>query len=371
VSEDALAPITRRPLLSADAVHLPGPDQAVPAHYGAILREQRRLLAGRAVTDLGQLEILQVSGPDHRSWLTTVTSQVLDPLVPGDSAQLAVLSPQGRIEHLAAVAVPADGSVLLVTDPGTRAGLRRYLEMMRFAARVELADRDDLRVLGALRPAADVLAPLDLPEPVAVWSDPWPAVTPGGVSYGPDPEDPTPWVLTILPAEPLARLPWRTEHLAGMLAAEALRVADHRPRLVTEVDERTIPHEVDLLRTAVHTAKGCYRGQETVAKVLNLGQPPRRLVMLHLDGSQDVGATAGSRVLFAGKDVGAVTTAALHADLGPIALAVVRRAVPLDAPLTVDVRLAGDEERVIELDATQEPIVVPRDRGSRPATARL
>jgi len=373
VSEDVSPAPAHRPLLTTDAVHLPGPDEAVPAHYGAILREQRRLLAGRAVTDLAQLEVLQVSGADHRSWLTTVTSQVLDPLAPGDSAQLAVLSPQGRVEHLAAVAVPADGSILLVSDPGTRADLRRYLEMMRFAARVELTDRDDLRVLGALRPAAEVLGPLglDLPEPVAVWADPWPAVTTGGVSYGPDPEDPTPWVLTILPAAPLADLPWRPEHLAGMLAAEALRVADHRPRLVTEVDERTIPHEVDLLRTAVHTAKGCYRGQETVAKVLNLGQPPRRLVMLHLDGSQDVGATAGSRVLFAGKDVGAVTTAALHADLGPIALAVVRRGVPLDAPLTVDVRLAGDEERVVELDAAQEPIVVPRDHGSRPPTARL
>lgn len=159
-----------------------------------------------------------------------------------------------------------------------------------------------------------------------------------------------------------------------MQAAEALRVASHRPRLVHEGDERTIPHELDLLRTAVHTAKGCYRGQETVAKVLNLGQPPRRLVMLHLDGSQDVPARAGAEVRLGdehGKVVGRVTTAALHADLGPIALAVVKRAVPLDAPLAVGAVIGDDHEQVLWLDAAQEPIVLERDHGERPPTARL
>lgn len=358
-------------LVTTGAVHLPGPDVATPAHYGAPLREQRRLLDRRSVVDLGQLEILQVSGADHRSWLTTVSTQVLDRAAPGDSPSLAVLSPQGRVEHLAAVAPLADGSLLLVTDPRTRAGLRGYLEGMRFAARVELTDRDDLRVLGGLAPAASVVTDLDLPEPVAVWDDPWPAVAPGGVSYGPDPEDPVPWILTILPAPGIEALPWRPEHVAGMLAAEAVRVAAHRPRLVAEVDDRSIPHELDLLRTAVHTAKGCYRGQETVAKVLNLGQPPRRLVMLHLDGSQDVAAAPGSPVLLESKVVGTVTTAALHADLGPIALAVVRRAVPVEATLGVDVTVGeGADAPVLRLDATQEPIVVTREHGSRPATLR-
>lgn len=359
------------PLLTG-GVLLPGPDAAVPAHYGALLREQRRLLARRAVVDLGQLEVLQVSGPDHRTWLTTVTSQVLTGLEPGDGAELAVLSPQGRVEHLAAAVVLRDGSVLLITDPGARAPLRAYLESMRFALRVDLADRDDLRVLGALAPAADVLGPagLEMPEPVALWRDAHPAVAAGGVPYGPDPEDPTPWVLTICDAAALEALPWREEDLAGMQSAEALRIANHRPRRVTEVDDRTIPHELDLLRRAVHTAKGCYRGQETVAKVLNLGQPPRRLVMLHLDGSLDVAVTAGSRVQLGGKDVGAVTTAAVHADLGPIALAVVRRAVPLDAALDVIVEL-GDEAAPTAVAATQEPVVVPRDHGGRPPTARL
>jgi folate-binding protein YgfZ len=366
-----------------DAVASLGADAPFPAHYGAILREQRRLERGRSVVDLGGMEILQVSGADARTWLTTITSQVVTGVPVGTSLALAVLSPQGEQE------------VLLLVDPGRRAPLRQYLASMVFMSRVELTDRDDLRILGGVAPAPEVIGErLALPAPVAVWQDPWPAVTTGGVSYGPDPEDPTPWVLSILPAAGLEALTWPLELLAGIHAAEALRIANHRPRLVLEADERTIPHELDLLRTAVHTAKGCYRGQETVAKVLNLGQPPRRLVMLHLDGSQDVAASSGAEVRLGDREkskvVGRVTSTAMHADLGPIALAVVKRAVPLDAPLLVRAVIGGDasadmggdaggadtsapstNEQEFWLDATQEPIVVARDHGQRPETARL
>jgi folate-binding protein YgfZ len=226
-----------------------------------------------------------------------------------------------------------------------------------------------------------------------VWTEPHPTVMPGGVAYGPDPEDASDWVLTALDAEALEVLPWTEDVLAGMLGAEALRIASHRARQVTEVDERTIPHELDLLRTAVHTAKGCYRGQETVAKVLNLGQPPRRLVMLHVDGSQNVLPQPGDEVRMGGPDgkvVGRVTSSATHADLGPIALAVLKRAVPLEEPLVVGARVGGDSwggpdggdapdegstaDEHVELawlDAAQEPIVVSREHGERPRTARL
>ncbi|MGP9538541.1 CAF17-like 4Fe-4S cluster assembly/insertion protein YgfZ [Brachybacterium sp. AOP43-C2-M15] len=365
-----------RPLLRDGAVLGEGPDAAVPVHYGAPLREQRHLLDGTAVVDLGQFELLEVRGADARSWMTTVTTQVLAATPVGSSASLAVLSPQGRVEHMASAVVLDEEALLLILDAGARAGMRRYLEMMRFAARVELIDRDDLRVLGALSPAAEVLPQLGLPAPVAVWSEPWPQVAEGGVAYGPDPEDPVGAVLTVCDTASLEALPWRPEHLAGMSSWEALRIADHRARSVREVDERSIPHELDLLRTSVHTTKGCYRGQETVAKVLNLGQPPRRLVMLHLDGSQDIPVAAGGEVRLGGSEgkvVGAVTSAALHVDLGPIALAVVRRAVPLDAALSVQVPVgeAGGESTAVWIDAAQEPIVLPRDHGARPATPKL
>lgn len=366
------------------AVLAAGADRAVPAHYGAPLREQRRLLRGSAVVDAGHLELLEVAGPDAFSWLTTISTQVLTGAPVGASLTLAVLSPQGRLEHLAAVAITAPDTALLITDPGARSPLLRYLEMMRFAARVELTCRDDLRALGSTRPPADVLAAagVALPVPEATWTDPWPAVAPGGVAYGPDPEDATAWVLSVWPAAALTAIDWPADLLAGLDAAEALRVASHRPRLITESDARTIPHELDLLRTAVHTQKGCYRGQETVAKVLNLGQPPRRLVMLHLDGSQDVPVRAGAEVRMGGPEgraVGTVTTAALHADLGPIALAVVKRAVPLEERLVVQALLGAQdsadegqgEGEALWLDAAQEAIVLPRDHGERPPTARL
>ena len=382
------------PLLSTDAVLGRGPDAAVPAHYGSPLREQRRLLDRRALVDLGQLELLEVRGADARSWLTTTTTQILEGTPVGSASSVGVLSPQGRVEHLAAAVVIDEDAVLLILDAGCRAGLRRYLEMMRFAARVELTDRDDLRVLGGLAPAGEVLDGIGLPEPVAVWSDDWPEVAPGGVAYGPPPEDPAGTVLTVLDRAALEALPWQSGQLAGMSSFEALRIADHRARATHEVDDRSIPHELDLLRTTVHTTKGCYRGQETVAKVLNLGQPPRRLVMLHLDGSQDIPLDRGGEVRLGGPDgkvVGTVTSTGLHADLGPIALAVVRRNVPLDAALSVSGppvqapdpdgtgadaaamtgAANGDGAAELWVDATQEPIVLPRDHGERPKTAKL
>lgn len=366
-------PPAHQPLLRGPAVLGSGPDATVPAHYGAPTREQRRFLDGRAVVDLGQLELLEVRGADARTWLTTITSQQLTDLPVGRSAELAVLSPQGRVEHLASAAILADDAILLVTDAGRRAGLRRYLEMMRFAARVELLDRDDLRVLGGVAPVIEILGD-GAPAPVGVIADDWPSIAPGGVAYGPDPDDPVGTVLSIVADDDATARAWRVDELAGMAAWEAIRIANHRARLTADVDERTIPHELDLLRQAVHTAKGCYRGQETVAKVLNLGQPPRRLVMLHLDGSRDVLVPAGAQVLMGGPDgraVGVVTSSALHVDLGPIALAVIKRAVPLDEPLTALVPAPDGGGDGVAVDASQEPIVLPRDHGQRPPTARL
>lgn len=385
-----------RPLHTMRAVLGEGPDASVPWHYGAPLREQRRLLTGRAVVDLGQLEILEVAGPDHLTWLTTVTSQSLTALSPGDSTELTVLSPQGRVEHWAQVAVPDDDSVLLIVDHGARDSLRAYLTLMTFAHRIQLRDRDDLRVLGAVRPPLQVLAEQGVAgapslTPVATWRQSWPAVSEGGLAYGPDPEFSEPWFLDLVGADALesaarsGALP--ADLFAGMASAEALRVLNHRPRFANEVDDRSIPHELDLLRTAVHTAKGCYRGQETVAKVMNLGQPPRRLVMLHLDGSQEIPVPVGAAVTFGAKQVGQVTTSVLHADEGPVALAVIRRAVPLDAPLTVTFEVgsspddapvvgageapAGGAPSPLAIDATQVSIVEPRDHGARPEVSRL
>lgn len=370
---------THAPLVSHRAVLGEGPDTGVPLHYGAPLREQRRLLAGKAFVDLPHLQVLEVGGPDRATWLTTITSQVFTNLQPGQSTEVTVLSPQGRVEQWAHVVTGQD-SFFFILDTGARAGLRAYFELMTFAARITLTDRDDLRALGATVPLGTLTGAL---EPMAQFHQLWPEVAAGGVAYGPDPEFAEPWFIGLYEADALRAAvheEFTAESLAGLAAAEAVRVASHRPRVAREIDEKTIPHEVDLLRTAVHTNKGCYRGQETVAKVLNLGQPPRRLVMLHIDGSQDLPVPPGAHVLFGAKNVGSVTTSALHADEGPIALALVKRALPLNAQLTVefevdsgqaDVTVAPTATTTARVDATQEPIVVPREHGARPETTRL
>ncbi|ANP28406.1 folate-binding protein YgfZ [Dermabacter vaginalis] len=358
------------PLITHRAIHEEsGPDAAAPAHYGAPLREQRRLVAGTAVVDLGHLEVLEVRGEDRATWLTTVTSQVFTDRTEGDSFEACVLSPQGRVESLFHVATSPE-SFFLITDPGTRERLHDYLALMTFANRIELVERDDLHVLGSCAPLATVFGE-ESPTPTATWVQAWPEVAPGGVAYGPDPDFPEPWHLTLVSDAELRApgAPWRKpEFFAGLWAAEAVRIVNHRPRLVREVDEKTIPHELDLLRTAVHTNKGCYRGQETVAKVLNLGQPPRRLVRLHLDGSQDMPAPVGAEVFFGTKRVGTLTSSALHADEGPVALAVLKRAVPHDAALIVAFEVG---EASVKLDASQVTIVTERDHGERPKAAQL
>jgi folate-binding protein YgfZ len=103
-----------------------------------------------------------------------------------------------------------------------------------------------------------------------------------------------------------------------------------------ETDHRTIPHEIGFIGSAVHLQKGCYRGQETVARVQNLGKPPRRMVLLHLAGESDELPAPGTPVESGGRTVGFLGTAVHHYELGPIALAVIKRALPDDTDLTVD-----------------------------------
>ena len=135
---------------------------------------------------------------------------------------------------------------------------------------------------------------------------------------------------------------------AGLWAFEALRIERGEPRFGLDTDHRTIPNEVGWIGPAVHLDKGCYRGQETVARVHTLGRPPRRLVLLHLDGSENRLPPAGSPVSLDGRDIGFVGSSARHHELGPIALALVKRNVPVDAALTVD-----------DMPAAQEVIVDP------------
>lgn len=380
----------RSPLLARPgAVVGLDPDAGVAAHYGEPVREQRALAGGTAVVDLSHLGVVTVAGPDRLSWLHSLSTQALVGLAPGEPREALVLDPHGHVEHAAAV-VDDGERAWLVTEAAAAPRLAAFLHDMRFMLRVEVAEVTGTHaVLGASLAALErvvAAAPGAL-----LWRDPWPTVGEGGASYGPaDAHHPGMEhrvALVIVPRGDLAAVVARVEagggSVAGTGAWEALRVAAWRPRLAREVDERTIPHELDWLRTAVHLHKGCYRGQETVARVVNLGRPPRRLVMLHLDGSEHVLPPAGAAVLDGAREVGRVTSVARHHEAGPIALAVVRRSVPADAALTVAMAApdgAPSGERAHGAIAAAQEVIVrpdgwsdarPAERGDLPPVRSL
>ncbi len=371
---------SRSPLLDLDAA-VEAEGLGVAAHYGSPVIEQRHLAEGDAVVDLSHHGVLGVSGPDRLSWLNTLSSQALTAMQPGESAETLLLDPTGRVEY--AMRVLDDGvETLLLLEAAELPGLKAWLTKMRFMLRVEITDRSaEYATVGTMAddPSAVALDPAAPNGVPLVWRDPWASVVTGGFQYAAGTGHPGVdwrWSEVILPRTALAGLrdaaTAGTVRVAGLLAFEALRIAAWRPRAATEVDEKSLPHELDWLRTAVHLNKGCYRGQETVAKVHNLGHPPRRLVMLHLDGSDGVlpahgDEVQGMKAVPGGeperKTVGTITSSAIHHELGPIALAVIKRTVPGDVTLYV-------QSEGISIAASQE-VIVPQSAGSVADIPRL
>ncbi|MEU9269840.1 folate-binding protein [Streptomyces sp. NPDC048251] len=319
----------KSPLLSLPgAVPAEGVDEGVAGHYGDLFREQRALADGAGFVDLSHRGVVTVSGEDRLSWLHLLLTQHLTDLRVGEATEALILSANGHIEH--ALYLVDDGlTVWMHVEPGTQEALIAYLESMKFFYRVEVADRTaDLAVVHL--PAGSI-APV--PQGVAVRE----------TAYGRD---------LFLPRADLEAYAGQAGPPVGILAHEALRVEHHRPRLGFETDHRTIPHELGWIGTAVHLQKGCYRGQETVARVQNLGKPPRRLVFLHLDGSEVHLPAAGTELRVAadgpdGRKIGFITTSVRHHELGPVALALVKRNVPVDAPLLAGTTAAA-QETVVE-----------------------
>ena len=288
--------------------HETGPDAGAVWHYGDPLREQRRLAAGEATVDMSHRPTFSLSGPDRLSWLNNIASQKLDDLAPGQWTTAYILDPQGRISHV--FGGIDDGETLWAsTEPGRLDALLAWLRRMQFAARVEIVDRSDTHAM----------------------------VIAGGPR--------------IVPREELDEV--LGEQRAGTWAADALRIEAGQPRTFVDTDDKTIPNELAnpdglVLGAGVHLQKGCYPGQETVARVYTLGRPPRRLTRLHLDGTAEALPAVGADVVLDGRVVGRVGSSARHHELGPIALALIKRNVSADAQVLVD-----------GIDASQELIVDP------------
>ncbi|WJL96197.1 folate-binding protein [Microbacterium sp. ET2] len=353
-------------------IDLPGAvvEDGVLRHLGNPLGEQRALAHGRAVALLGDRGVIAVAGPDRLSWLDSLTSQAVAHLSPGESTEMLVLDPHGHVEHAASVLDDGETTWLIV-DAADVGPLASWLTRMRFRLRVEIRDAtDEVVVVGGTDAAVRGVPAAEVTGRRLAWQDPWPRVQVGGHAYGPLEQhagEDWDWTEALVLPDDAARMledARRGERdLAGSLAADALRIAAWRPRWRSEADERALPHEADWLRTAVHLSKGCYRGQETVAKVHNLGHPPRRLVALHLDGSDSTLPAPGAPVRTGEDVVGAITSSALHYEEGPIALALVRRNTPIDVDLVVDT-----EDGAI---AAAQVAIVPPEAGAVAGVPRI
>ena len=356
------------------------------AHFGDPSGEQWALEGGRALVRRPDLAVISVSGADRLTWLTSLASQIVTDLVPGASRELLILSPEGRVEHWAGAS--DDGEALhLIVERSDLSGFVEFLNSMRFALRVSVAECD-VAVFSSVRAGANTPeAVAALPGHLWTWEDPWPGVVEGGAAYFQGERHPgarTPMMFHAVSrdaadefeaawladgaasgaaeahaapssapssAPPGARSSTPSpaggkRRRAGYLAWEAMRIAAWKPRLGRETDARAIPPEVDWLRSAVHTSKGCYRGQETIARVINLGRPPRRLTYLQLDGSRGDLPAPGTPITVGGRQVGVITSSARHADEGPIALALIARAVPVSTVFDIDGVAAAQEEIV-------------------------
>jgi folate-binding protein YgfZ len=288
-----------------------GPDKGAIWHFGQPAQEQRALAEGKAWADLSHLSIIAVTGEDRTKWLHDLTTQFLTDLGVGIWTSALVLDPNGHIEYQFNL-VDDGTTTFLVIDPEYAQPLLQYLLKMRFMLRVDARD------------ASSEYAVLRAPGEVTAIGGPF----------------------ALVPRDELDAMKAVFNENAreiGTWSLDAERVAAGRPRHGIDTDHKVIPNELGLLNKSVHMNKGCYRGQETVAKVFNLGAPPRRLVMLHLDGSAVVFPAPGTPVENNGVQVGFLGTVARHHELGPIALALVKRNTPTDATLTVDGITASQE----------------------------
>ncbi|MFM2373646.1 MAG: hypothetical protein RJA75_542 [Actinomycetota bacterium] len=318
--------------------------------YSNPLVEQREFISGQSAVLLEEKAVLVVSGEDRLSWLNDLFSQSLVDLQPGVSIEALWLDAQGRIVRDFHIVDDGEKS-WLITYSEEVATLVAQLQRMVFRAKVTVEDVSaDYAVVATWNK--------DVSNAVLSWQDPWPKTSAGGWRYGLEPVEPWEYRESLIPSSNLDAV-WKEFKHCGTMALDALRVAAMRPTGPNEIDEKSLPHEYDWLATAVHLSKGCYRGQEAVAKVHNLGHPPRRLVFLHLDGSAHALPDLGNEI-FGLEDVsiGKVTSVGQHHEMGPIALGLVKRNTPLDIELKVVNAATGES-----LSATQE-VIVPVDAGS-------
>lgn len=386
-TEDGSGLDAHRPLLAATA-----------RHYGRPLIEQSTVDEGdTGLIDGWSHTAVLVTGPEAATWLNNLISQKVDAIGVGQTTNGLILDIQGRVEHAFGIAA-VDTDTLLLDAPGDSdpAALTDFLSKMVFWAQVEVTT-PELALISVVNPASSPAAQAGTGAPEGL--DGLDGSAASGVRY---------WATRTLGGHAVTDL-WVDvstvtrvwDALAstgarpvGGWAADALRIRDRRPLLGVDTDERLIPHEVpgfiggdtpsahgatQLARaddgptsSAVHLNKGCYRGQETVSRVHNLGRPPRQLVVLQLDGSGHSLPEVGAAVTAGGRSVGRIGLTVQDAEEGPVALALVKRQVI--EKLAAD-RESGENKTpalsVDGVDAAVDPDDIVVDNTVRPGRAAV
>ncbi|MDK4286524.1 folate-binding protein [Corynebacterium pseudodiphtheriticum] len=367
--------LLNRPNAMAYQEEPPHPDvMGVAWHYGEPLSEQRAITSTGAIVDRSHRRVIRVTGPEAAAFLHNLLSQKLDDVQAGWSGSALDLDTQGRILHTMDIAVTTDTGADAGASAGDGAGsgtgagasdhtgdsadagaaaapeglafyldceagqfdsLRDFLQKMIFWSQVTIEEAD-LAIITVLGGPTDTQLPSQ-----AVYSRTVSTATPAGTGSA----QPTAglWEASRTDiAVPRKQLEAAVEELestglqlVGLMAYTAERVKALEAEAV-DLDEKSIPHEIPhwIGRGerigAVHLEKGCYRGQETVARVENLGRSPRVLVLLHLDGSAPTMPSPGADIQAKGRRVGKLGTVIDDCDYGPIALGVIKRSA-LDA----------------------------------------
>ena len=281
-----------------------GPDKGAIWHFGQPNNEQKLLLAGSAWVNLSHKPIITVSGVDRLRWLHDITTQDVEALAPNTWKPALILDAFGHIKFQFDL-VDDGQATWLVTEVDLKDDLVAFLNKMKFMLRVEVKDVSNQ--YSCIRAAG-------VPDAMG---GPFKIVKKG--------EEKQP------------------ETEVGIWALEAERVVAGRARIGFETDHKSIPNELGFLNNSVHMKKGCYPGQETVAKINNLGVPPRKLVLLHLDGSMVELPKLHDPIFDGEKEVGFIGTVVRHYELGPIALAVLKKSVPLENNLIISGVSASQE----------------------------
>ena len=325
-------------------------DQDVAWHYGDPLREQKYLIQGEACVDISNRGVIKILGDDRKSFLHSLTSQHIERMNDKESTLSLLLSPNGHIEHELHVINEKETIYLIVENKSTQSILE-FLNKMVFLSKVQLTDES--------KNLATVFEPIrKIHEKFPTWLTPenfqGEPIKNAGLSAGGDPNKYVPkrpekfsGREILISRNELENYLLSCKNLAGTWALEALRIAAGVPRIIVDADHRTIPHEIGLIGNAVHLEKGCYRGQETIARVHNLGKPPRKLVLLHLDGSQNRLPKEKSSIIIDGQEVGQVGSSAQHFELGPIALGIIKAKTEVLLNVAVDDIPATIQEIVV------------------------